>query len=108
MQTLLPYGKVSLKPGDVAGQFNPLPGTVTKTFSLLYSLLEPQDLEKNKTFASTLHEVVRAKYASGDYDFSTPEGFRKLENDSVRDAQVISMLRIAQQFFWTNSTSGWF
>jgi hypothetical protein len=90
---------VGLKPGELAGQFNPLPGTVTKTFSLLYSLLEPQDLEKNKTFAGTLHEVVRAKYASGDYDFSTPEGFRKLESDSVRDAQVISVLRIAQQFF---------
>jgi len=99
VQTLLPYGKVGLKPGELAGQFNPLPGTATKTFSLLYSLLEPQDLEKNKTFASTLHEVVRAKYASGDYDFSTPEGFRKLESDSVRDAQFISVLRIAQQFF---------
>lgn len=99
VQILLPYGKVSLKPGEVAGQFNPLPGTATKTIGLLYSLIEPQDLEKNKTFGSTLHEVVRAKYASGDYDFSTPEGFRRLENDSIRDAQIISVLRIAQQFF---------
>jgi hypothetical protein len=98
VRTLLPYGKTGLKPGEIIGQFNPVPGTVSKTASLLYSFIDENSLELNKTFASTLKDVVRAKYASGDYDFSTEEGFKKLESDSIRDARIISAIRIAQQF----------
>lgn len=98
VQTLLPYGKTGLKPGEIIGQFNPVPGTLSKTASLLYSFIDENSLELNKTFATTLKDVVRAKYASGDYDFSTEEGFKKLEQDSIRDTRIISMIRIAQQF----------
>ena len=98
VEMLLPYGKTGLKPGEIVGQFNPVPGTLSKTASLAYSFLNKNELEINKTFAGTLKDVTRAKYASGDYDFSTPEGFKKLEDDSIRDARIISAIRILQQF----------
>ena len=99
LQILLPYGKVELGLKGTMGQFNPVPGTLSKTASLAYAtLVDSSDIERNVTFANTLKDVVRAKYASGDYDLTTEEGFKELESDSVRDAQIISAIRILQQF----------
>lgn len=98
VQTLLPYGKTSFGLEGIASQINPLPRTATNLAGLLYSVIQPQDFEKNKTFGNSLKDVLRANYASGNYDFSTPEGFKKLEEDSIRDARTISIIRTLQQF----------
>ncbi|NBT86505.1 MAG: hypothetical protein EBT45_08465, partial [Alphaproteobacteria bacterium] len=82
----------------IASQINPIPRTATNLAGLLYSIIQPQDFEKNKTFGNSLKDVLRANYASGNYDFSTPEGFKKLEEDSIRDARTISIIRTLQQF----------
>jgi len=98
VQTLLPYGKTDFGLEGIAGQINPLPRTATNLAGLLYSIIQPEDFEKNKTFGNSLKDVVRANYASGDYDLSTEEGFKKLEKDSIRDARTISIIRTLQQF----------
>lgn len=98
VKTLLPYGKVGFSKQEIAGQFNPLPNVVNKFGSLLYSYLDSNSIEVNTAFAGTLAEAARANYASGDYDTTTEEGFKALEKDSLRDARIITLLKIGQQF----------
>ena len=103
VQTLLPYGKAGISKGEIAGQINPLPGVANKLISLMYSWHDENNNTVNNAFATTLNDVARAKYASGDYDVTTKEGFARLEKDSLRDARIITAIRIGQQFFGPTS-----
>lgn len=96
VQVLLPYGKVS--PGQTVSSLNPLPPVITKTYDVLASFVTDSQDKMNTTFASTYVDVLRAKHASGDYEINTAEGQKKLMGDAKRDAQIISIFRIFQQF----------
>jgi len=103
VEILLPYGKAGISKGEIASQINPLPGVANKLISLMYSWHDENNNTVNNAFATTLNDVARAKYASGDYDLTTKEGFAKLEKDSLRDARIITAIRIGQQFFGPTS-----
>jgi hypothetical protein len=57
----------------------------------------------SSAFAGTYIDVLRARYATGEYDINTEDGLRKLKSDTKRDAQVITTLRAAQQFLGPTS-----
>jgi len=102
VQVVLPYGKTSTAQ-EVAGSFNPLPGTVTKTADLISSLAYNREDDMNSTFARTYVEVLRALSASGDFDLNTEEGTRALKAKAKQEAQTISLMRIIQQFIGPTS-----
>lgn len=93
VKQLLPYGRTTV--GD---SVNPLPKTVQKSFEVFQSLYSNKEDDMNSLFASTYVDVLRAKFTSGDYDISTPEGLKKLKSDTKKDAQWISLLRSIQGF----------
>jgi hypothetical protein len=50
------------------------------------------------SFSNAYIEVLRARYATGDYDINKEEDLKRLKSDTKRDAQNITLLRAAQQF----------
>ena len=101
VQVLMPYGKVSKS--ETVTSLNPLPPVVTKLSSVLTSLFTNSEDQMSSAFAGTYIDVLRARYATGEYDINTEDGLRKLKSDTKRDAQVITTLRAAQQFLGPTS-----
>jgi hypothetical protein len=102
VQVILPYGKTSTAQ-EVAGAFNPLPGTLTKTADLISSLAYNREDDMNSTFARTYIEVLRALSSTGEFDLNTEDGLKALKSKAKREAQTISMMRIIQQFLGPTS-----
>jgi hypothetical protein len=101
VQVLMPYGKVSK--AETFTSLNPLPPVVTKLGGVLASYFTNTEDQMNSAFSNTYIDVLRARYATGEYDINTEEGLRKLKSDTKRDAQNITILRAAQQFIGPTS-----
>jgi hypothetical protein len=101
VQVLMPYGKVSK--AETLTSLNPLPPVVTKLGGVLTSYFTNTEDQMSSAFAGTYIDVLRARYATGEYDINTEDGLKKLKSDTKRDAQNITILRAAQQFLGPTS-----
>jgi hypothetical protein len=97
----MPYGKVSKS--EALTSLNPAPPVATKLYGVLTSYFTNSEDQMNTTVASSYIEVLRARYATGEYDITKEDDLRKLKSDAKRDAQTITILRAAQQFLGPTS-----
>jgi hypothetical protein len=101
VKMLLPYGKV---PADESlTSLSPVPGSVSKIAGVIKSYVTNSEDQMNTTISNSYIEVLRARYATGDYDINKEEDLKRLKSDSKRDAQNITLLRAAQQFIGPTS-----
>jgi hypothetical protein len=101
VQMLMPYGKITSN--EAVGSLNPLPPTATKVGGVIRSLFTNSEDQMGTAFSSAYVEILRVRYATGQYDLNKEEDLKRLKSDTKRDAQTITLLRAAQQFIGPTS-----
>ena len=101
VKALLPYGKVPAS--ETITSLSPVPGSVSKVASVLKSYVTNSEDQMSTSFSNAYIEVLRARYATGEYDINKEEDLKRLKSDTKRDAQNITLLRAAQQFIGPTS-----
>jgi hypothetical protein len=96
VKALLPYGKVPAN--ESLTSLSPVPGSVSKVAGVIKSYVTNSEDQMGTSFSNAYIEVLRARYATGDYDINKEEDLKRLKSDTKRDAQNITLLRAAQQF----------